>query len=435
MNIDFIQNVSVFTGGWWVFIWFIIFTVGIAVLSITMVQTIENMAARTKRIKPIFYTAILLAFATSIPELMTGLESGLLKSPQPIFAYFDNSGSNFMNLFTLSIFCLGFAAYFDGKIIRAIKERKATKLAIVENGRVRFQVNVIGRTFTTKNKDNVAIISILVILNILIVLASYISQFGNLIIPGLEISAISIIPIGVWSIFLIYLLSRKTGRDQKPDVNVDGFWYKIPKFFLFLSFFIIVAGLLVVSIIDADLVQSFSLTYHIDDVLSGGIIMALATGMPEFVSNFYLFRRQRFNMVLESVVGSLWMNTLLMFFVDVSFRQDGLFHYANEMINLHEQIKNQFGDVHQALINHKDAVDALAHNVCPWEQRPITGAMKNAVMMGPWNIMSLIMVCFLPVLIMKPVGNKRWLGISVVFLLFLTFVAGFSTISGMYWNY
>ena len=163
-----------------------------------MVQTIENMAARTKRVKPIFYTAILMAFATSVPELMTGIDSSLLVQPQPVFAYFDNSGSNFMNLFTVCIFALGFAAYFDKKIMVAIKEHKLTKLKIVINdGKIRYRSNLIARTFDTRNKDNVAIIWILVGLNILIVLSSYILPFGNAIIPGLEISAISIIPIGV----------------------------------------------------------------------------------------------------------------------------------------------------------------------------------------------------------------------------------------------
>ncbi|MBO6022335.1 hypothetical protein J6P68_05995 [bacterium] len=79
----------------------------------------------------------------------------------------------------------------------------------------------------------------------------------------------------------------------------------MPKVLLFLSFLVIISALLVVSIVDTDLVQSFSDTYHIDDVISGGLIMAIATGLPEFVSNFYLFKRQRFNMVLESIVGSL----------------------------------------------------------------------------------------------------------------------------------
>ena len=112
----------------------------------------------------------------------------------------------------------------------------------------------------------------------------------------------------------------------------------MPKFFLFVSFVSIVGALLVVSIIDADLVQAFSDMYHIDDVVSGGIIMAVATGLPEFVSNFYLFRRQHFNMIFESIVGSLWMNTLLMFFIDVCFRQDALFHYANQMVQLHDEL-------------------------------------------------------------------------------------------------
>ena len=432
MNIDFIQNVYVMVGGWWVFLWFIVFTLAIAVLSITMVQTIENMAARTKRIKPIFYTAILLAFATSVPELMTGIDSSLLTNPQPIFAYFDNSGSNFMNLFTVSIFALSFAFYFDKKIMLSIKEHKMTKLKIVINAnRIRYKNNLVARTFDTRNKDNVAIIWILVALNVLIVIASYVLPFSNAIIPGLEISAISIIPIGVWVIFLIYLLSRKSNKDEKPDVNKDGFWYKIPKPLLFLSFLVIISALLVVSIVDADLVQSFSDTYHIDDVISGGLIMAVATGLPEFVSNFYLFKRQRFNMVLESIVGSLWMNMLLMFFVDVCFRQDGLFHYANQMIALHNELAPYGG------INHapKEVIQNLTNKLVPWEKRPVAGAMKNAVMMGPWNCLSLLMTCFLPVLILKPVGNHRWIGLSLLFLLFLSFVVGFSTISSMYWNY
>ena len=205
----------------------------------------------------------------------------------------------------------------------------------------------------------------------------------------------------------------------------------MPKFFLFLSFLIIISALLVVSIVDADLVQAFSATYHIDDVISGGLIMAVATGLPEFVGNFYLFKRQHFNMVLEAIVGSLWMNTLLMFFIDVCFRQDGLFHYANQMIELHSELSSYGG------INHasNEVIEHLTNKLVPWEKRPIAGAMKNAVMMGPWNCLSLIMVCFLPILVTKPVGNHRWLGLSLISLLALTFIVGFSTISSMYWNY
>lgn len=437
MNIDFIQNVNVFTGGWWVFIWFIIFTILIAIISLTVVQTIEMMAARTKYIKPIFYTAILLAFATSVPELITGIDSSLLIDPQPTFAYFDNSGSNFMNLFTLSIFALGFSVYFDKKIINSFRQHKISRLAIVSNGTFRYQNNLVGRTFNTRNKDNVAIIFILVILNILIVLASYIPAFGNVIIPGLEISAISIIPIATWAIFLIYLVSKKTNKNDKPDINENSIWFKMPKFWLFVSFFILVGALLLVSILDADLVQAFSSMYHIDDVLSGGLILAFATGLPEFISNFYLFKRKKFTMVLESVVGSIWMNSLLMFFVDVSFRQDGLFHYANQMLALHSEFATYGGIEHTPL----EIINNSVHSLLPWLNLNndasvfISNAMKNSVMMGPWNIMSLVMVCFLPILITKQVGNRRWLGLSIIFLLFLAFIISFSVISKTFWNY
>ena len=122
-----------------------------------MVKAVEMMAARTKRIPVIFYTAILLAFATSVPELMTGIDSSLLIHPQPIFAYFDNSGSNFMNIFTAAIFCLIFSFYFDNKIMMAIKKQKVVQIKIVNGRKVRYYNNVVSRTFNVKNKDNVMI--------------------------------------------------------------------------------------------------------------------------------------------------------------------------------------------------------------------------------------------------------------------------------------
>lgn len=430
MNIDFIGNVNAFTGGWWVFLWFILFTISIAILSLTMVKTVEMMAARTKRIPVIFYTAILLAFATSVPELMTGIDSSLLVHPQPIFAYFDNSGSNFMNIFTAAIFCLIFSFYFDNKIMMAIKKKKIVQIKIVNGRKVRYYNNVISQTFNVKNKDNVMITWILVILNLLVMLSSYILPFGNAIIPGLEISAVCIIPIGTWTIFLMYVLFRK-GSHDKPQANTRSIFYKMPKFFLFVSFFVIVGALLVVSIIDADLVQAFSDMYHIDDVVSGGIIMAVATGLPEFVSNFYLFKRQHFNMIFESIVGSLWMNTLLMFFIDVCFRQDALFHYANQMVQLHDELASYGGLAHAPM----DVVQNLTHKLVPWENYPVQGAMKNAIMMGPWNVLSFILVSFIPVLSTRTVGNHKWLGRSVVALQAITFIVGFCVIAGMFWNF
>ena len=101
----------------------------------------------------------------------------------------------------------------------------------------------------------------------------------------------------------IYTLSKASINNRKQQLQLKEFGKHT--FFLFVSFFVIVGALLVVSIIDADLVQAFSDMYHIDDVVSGGIIMAVATGLPEFVSNFYLFKRQHFNMIFESIVGSL----------------------------------------------------------------------------------------------------------------------------------
>ncbi|MBO6094994.1 hypothetical protein J6P11_03140 [bacterium] len=41
------------------------------------------------------------------------------------------------------------------------------------------------------------------------------------------------------------------------------------------------------------------------------------------------------------------MNTLLMFFIDVCFRQDGLFHYANQIITLHNELA-QYGGIKHA---------------------------------------------------------------------------------------
>ena len=55
------------------------------------------------------------------------------------------------------------------------------------------------------------------------------------------------------------------------------------------------------------------------------------------------------------------MNTLLMFFIDVCFRQDALFHYANQMVQLHDELASYGGLAHAPA----DVVQNLTHKLVP----------------------------------------------------------------------
>jgi len=242
-----------------------------------------------------FIGGILIAMATSLPELVTSISSALVGAPD--IAVGNAFGSNTFNLVILA-----FADLIQGK------------------GPLLLQVNY----------SHLLSGLVGVLLSSLVVFSLILSHFMNfnLSVFGVGIDSIILLLTYLISVRMIYRYDRNNkldAADKKKEEDPN------PKYTLnqALLGFAACAVVIVFSgyrlTLTADQISAVT---GIDQSFIGSILVAAATSLPELVATISAIRIGAYNMAVGNVFGSNIFNMTVIFFADVFYRQGVLLEDA-----------------------------------------------------------------------------------------------------------
>ncbi len=269
-----------------IFINFIIISMIVVISSVKLSKEAEKLERSTKINAAII--GIILAFATSLPELITGLTSLFIGQEEMVLG--NILGSNAFNLLILAFLNIIF-----------IKQ-----LFI-------YQVD------KSVNKINffVLVMYIALLLNFVIV--------DSIIILG-RIAFTSII------IIISYLFLIKTTNNQSEEViennNSDNLYNvnKIIRNFILLSIIITIAAILLAKNASLIVIQT-----GLNSVIVGALFIGIATSLPELSSCFSLIKNRSYTIAASSVLGSNAFNLLILAILDIIY-PTSLLEYLNNIV-------------------------------------------------------------------------------------------------------
>ena len=242
-----------------------------------------------------FIGGILIAMATSLPELVTSISSALVGAPD--IAVGNAFGSNTFNLVILA-----FADLIQGK------------------GPLLLQVNY----------SHLLSGLVGVLLSSLVVFSLILSHFMNfnLSVFGVGIDSIILLLTYLISVRMIYRYDRNNKLDaadkkKEEDPNPNYTLNKALLGFAACAVVIVFSGYRLTLIAD-----QISVVTGIDQSFIGTILVAAATSLPELVATISAIRIGAYNMAVGNVFGSNIFNMTVIFFADVFYRQGVLLEDA-----------------------------------------------------------------------------------------------------------
>lgn len=219
---------------------------------------------------------ILIAFITSLPELVTSISASIINNPTLSFG--DILGSNMFNIFALAVFNV----YFFKKTLLKDSSKKY-------------------------------------IFECIILLVDYLFIFLGCIKIFVSISSF---------VLLLFYFIYLTSIINKNDEDEKKFFYKDK--FLLLKF--IFTGLLMV-------ILSILLTLHADEISRiypsfssstiGAILLGITTSLPEVVTTFELLKLNNYNMAISNILGSNIFNFLVLAISDFIFKNGYIYSYID----------------------------------------------------------------------------------------------------------
>jgi len=234
-----------------------------------------------------FIGGILIAMATSLPELVTSISSALVGAPD--IAVGNAFGSNTFNLVILA-----FADLIQGK------------------GPLLLQVNY----------SHILSGLVGVLLSALVVFSLILSHFMNfnLSVFGVGLDSIILLLTYLISVRMIYRYDKNNPLDAedpvKEDSNSDHTLNKALLGFAVCAVVIVFSGYRLTLTAD-----QISVVTGIDQSFIGSILVAAATSLPELVATISAIRIGAYNMAVGNVFGSNIFNMTVIFFADVFYRQ------------------------------------------------------------------------------------------------------------------
>lgn len=264
------------------------------IISGTYLSRFGDLIADKSGLGQAFIGGILIAMATSLPELVTSISSALVGAPD--IAVGNAFGSNTFNLAILA-----FADLLQGQ------------------GPLLLQVN-----YSHLLSGLVGIL-----LSTLVVFSLILSHFMNfnLSIFGVGVDSILLLITYLVSVRMIYRYDKKNPLDpeeiKEEDPNPD---YTLNKALLGFA----VCGLLIVFsgyrlTLAADQIAMLT---GIDQSFIGSILVAAATSLPELVATISAIKIGAYNMAVGNVFGSNIFNMTVIFFADLFYRQGVLLEDA-----------------------------------------------------------------------------------------------------------
>ncbi|SIQ69140.1 sodium:calcium antiporter [Halanaerobium kushneri] len=264
------------------------------IISGTYLSKFGDIIADKSGLGQAFIGGILIAMATSLPELVTSISSALVGAPD--IAVGNAFGSNTFNLVILA-----FADLLQGK----------------------------GPLLLRVNYSHLLSGLVGVLLSALVVFSLILSHFMNfnLSIFGVGVDSITLLITYIISVRMIYRYDQKNPLDPddpvKEDSNPDYTLNKALMGFAACAVVIVFSGYRLT--ITAD---QISMLTGIDQSFIGSVMVAAATSLPELVATISAVKIGAYNMAVGNVFGSNIFNMTVIFFADIFYRQGVLLQDA-----------------------------------------------------------------------------------------------------------
>jgi len=257
------------------------------IISGTYLSRFGDIIADKSGLGQAFIGGILIAMATSLPELVTSISSALVGAPD--IAVGNVFGSNTFNLVILA-----FADLLQGK----------------------------GPLLLRVNYSHILSGLVGVLLSALVVFSLILSHFMNfnLNVFGVGLDSIILLLTYLVSVRMIYRYDQNNPLDakdeEKENLNSEYTLNKALLGFAACAVVIVFSGYRLT--LTADQISAVT---GIDQSFIGSILVAAATSLPELVATISAIRIGAYNMAVGNVFGSNIFNMTVIFFADVFYRQ------------------------------------------------------------------------------------------------------------------
>ncbi|ODS49972.1 MAG: inner membrane protein [Halanaerobium sp. 4-GBenrich] len=257
------------------------------IISGTYLSRFGDIIADKSGLGQAFIGGILIAMATSLPELVTSISSALVGAPD--IAVGNAFGSNTFNLVILA-----FADLLQGK----------------------------GPLLLRVNYSHILSGLVGVLLSALVVFSLILSHFMNfnLNVFGVGLDSIILLLTYLVSVRMIYRYDQNNPLDakdeEKENLNPEYTLNKALLGFAACAVVIVFSGYRLT--LTADQISAVT---GIDQSFIGSILVAAATSLPELVATISAIRIGAYNMAVGNVFGSNIFNMTVIFFADVFYRQ------------------------------------------------------------------------------------------------------------------
>ena len=264
------------------------------IISGTYLSRFGDIIADKSGLGQAFIGGILIAMATSLPELVTSVSSALVGAPD--IAVGNAFGSNTFNLVILA-----FADLLQGK----------------------------GPLLLRVNYSHILSGLVGILLSALVVFSLILSHFMNfnLSIFGIGVDSIILLLTYIVSVRMIYRYDKKNPLDpeeeKEEDPNPDYTLNKALLGFAVCAVVIVFSGYRLT--LTADQISAVT---GIDQSFIGSIMVAAATSLPELVATISAVKINAYNMAVGNVFGSNIFNMTVIFFADLFYRQGVLLEAA-----------------------------------------------------------------------------------------------------------
>ena len=268
---------------WWLVLIYIIVTALVIFCAVALSSILDQLDKRT-RISSVFLGGLVLAIVTSLPDLFTALSSVcFIKEPE--LAFGGILGGNIINLSILAFF-----------------------------------IAVSTKTFseTTINKRFIITTVISLIISIVLLLNAFLPD--SFMIPGLNVNAISICIVALYTIMLV--LNKGDHKTNAVDTLVVS-KYSVKKLVLF--FVLCAIALILCAVALSYITNILSDYYSIDKNLAGALFLGLSTALPEIVTTTVFIKKKNFNLAVGSIVGSVAFNWLILVLSDIFYFDGTIF--------------------------------------------------------------------------------------------------------------
>lgn len=368
---------SVFNGEW-IICWFVLFAGCVIAMAKLLTMTLESLINKV-RISKIFMGGVVMSLVTSFPELVGSIYGAI--EGDPLFSIYNESGSNSIQIFILSLTMIVF--FFIG-ISKKINKKKPKTIS-----------EIYDQCLVKIDKENRILIYSLLLFYLLFMFFVLIPDVGKYwYIPGWNISIISIIPFVFWIAFIIWTLCNKTSHVHNNSSSDQNCFAKLNKWLLWLLFILFSCGLVWFSYVNSGVVDNMSVIYNIPTQSAASILLSIPSALPETLTMIFLFKNKQYSMGFSALVGSGLTNSSFMFYVDNIYREPIFKEFFN---------------------SYKTSSD---HNL-----------YLSAIRMQYWIPLLLLIYLFLSLTTIKKIAKSNTLATINLSFISISYIVGFSLIS------